>query len=190
MSEVQEQACSLRRQGLSITAISKQLHVPRSSVHLWVKSIELTDQQRYQIALTTGNHRRKETKTCPKCGTADLAKFGVNTKRWDGLQVYCRECVKTYVKPRLRAYQVKHRYGLSEGEYDELLNVQNKMCALCGHPPRKQKLVIDHDHTTGKVRGLVHQKCNTLLGLADDDPERLKAAIRYLERNLTTPLIV
>jgi hypothetical protein len=60
---------------------------------------------------------------------------------------------------------------------------QNGLCALCSKPPfpgKRGDLMVDHDHATGEIRGLIHHKCNLLLGFADDNPELLHAALRYL----------
>lgn len=54
-------------------------------------------------------------------------------------------------------------------------------CGICGKEPRSG-FVIDHDHKTGRVRGLLCQRCNSGLGSLGDSIEGLKAAIAYLER--------
>lgn len=64
-----------------------------------------------------------------------------------------------------------------------MLEEQGGNCAICHEPPPEDKhydLFIDHDHGTGKVRGLLCLHCNTVLGMAGDDPDRLRAAIAYL----------
>jgi len=58
--------------------------------------------------------------------------------------------------------------------------VQKGRCLICTKIPTKQ-LVVDHCHTTGKVRGLLCDKCNFLLGLANDQINVLQNAIAYLE---------
>jgi hypothetical protein len=60
---------------------------------------------------------------------------------------------------------------------------QNGRCALCGGPPTERGLVIDHCHRSGKVRALLCSSCNKGLGFFRDDPERLTAAITYLENH-------
>jgi hypothetical protein len=72
-----------------------------------------------------------------------------------------------------------HRYGISGEDRARLLARQGGVCAICRQPDRP--LVIDHCHVRNKVRGLLCNKCNLGLGMFDDDPDRLRAAIEYLE---------
>lgn len=58
-------------------------------------------------------------------------------------------------------------------------DTQNGGCAICG---RVTKLVVDHDHETNRVRGLLCSTCNTGLGKLGDNVENLRKAIVYLER--------
>lgn len=72
-------------------------------------------------------------------------------------------------------------YGLTVADYDDLVAAQDGRCRICGEPPARGRLVIDHDHETGRMRGLLCDECNTVLGLADDNPGRLRAAAEYVE---------
>ena len=92
----------------------------------------------------------------------------------------CKEC---------RAKQeAARRYNATVDEINELLEKQEYRCAICGtHQDNIQHesfkfspLVIDHDHKTGKIRGLLCPKCNLLLGHADDNVETLLKAALYL----------
>jgi hypothetical protein len=76
------------------------------------------------------------------------------------------------------------RYGLTLEQYDELLEKQQRCCAICGesHDVAKGKiLAVDHDHTTGKVRGLLCHNCNTIIGHAADSIAIPQATIDYME---------
>jgi hypothetical protein len=77
-----------------------------------------------------------------------------------------------------KAQVLRHRYRISLSELDAMREKQGNVCAICGKP---DKLVIDHDHATGKVRGLLCNACNTTLGCVHDDTTILKKAIAYLE---------
>lgn len=70
-------------------------------------------------------------------------------------------------------------YNISPEGLQQLVDEQRGRCAICR---RKQKLHVDHDHKTGKVRGLLCRSCNVGLGQFSDDPKRLEAAIKYLRR--------
>jgi len=88
-------------------------------------------------------------------------------------------------RDHLRAYQLKRWYGITQEDYDAMLAAQDGVCAICGGPPRgRGKLndvfVVDHDHNTGVIRGLLCSPCNTAVGQMDDDPERLRRAAVYL----------
>lgn len=85
-------------------------------------------------------------------------------------------------KHRKRHY--KWRYGISLEQYNEMVVAQDGRCAICRGPPtRNGRLYVDHDHKTGKVRGLLCWEDNLVLGQAKDSPERLRAAAEYLERS-------
>lgn len=94
-----------------------------------------------------------------------------------------RENNKAAYRDRDRGYMLK-KYGLTPEGYDQLLGEQNGLCACCLQPPiAGKRLVVDHCHKTGVVRGLLHDKCNLGLGQLGDSIERLRLAVQYLERN-------
>lgn len=84
-----------------------------------------------------------------------------------------------------RKSHLKLNFGITSEDYQALLEKQNFSCALCKKHSLefKQRLAVDHCHETGKIRGLLCFKCNTALGKFNDDPEMLKEAIKYLEKN-------
>lgn len=80
----------------------------------------------------------------------------------------------------------RQRYGLKLGEYKVLFEAQNGVCAICKKPQESKKtknLFVDHDHATGKVRGLLCNKCNVAMGLVNENIDTLKAIINYLENH-------
>jgi hypothetical protein len=84
--------------------------------------------------------------------------------------------------------QLKAEYGLSLEAYNQLRREQGYRCAICNRHEdeinhNSQKLVVDHDHETGKVRGLICHKCNAGLGAFKDSPELLESAKQYLLGN-------
>lgn len=93
-------------------------------------------------------------------------------------------------KAKAKAYaQAKHladKYGLTPERYDAMLVEQDGKCAICGTTEaggRSGRFHVDHDHATGVVRALLCNRCNPLIGLAEDDAGVLTAAIAYLERH-------
>lgn len=72
-------------------------------------------------------------------------------------------------------------YGLTSKDYVEILEIQGGVCAICRKVNRRERrLVLDHDHATGRVRGLLCDDCNLGLGRFKDSPETMVAAIAYL----------
>lgn len=87
-------------------------------------------------------------------------------------------------KHRVRAYELKKKYGLTQDEFDALLTKQGKRCAICrtDSPGGKGTWHVDHCHETKAVRGILCHGCNTGLGCLGESVERLEQAIGYLLR--------
>lgn len=86
-----------------------------------------------------------------------------------------------------RIWLLERKYGLVPGEFERMLADQDGRCAICRTDKpggRFTMMHVDHCHTTGKVRGLLCNNCNPLLGRAKDSPAVLRAAAAYLERTL------
>lgn len=86
------------------------------------------------------------------------------------------------------ASSLKRNYSISLDLYKDMFNSQGGTCAICNKPeskPRKNgayHLSVDHNHVTGKIRGLLCNNCNRAIGMFKDDIDALKKAIEYLER--------
>lgn len=100
----------------------------------------------------------------------------------------CKPCLLSYQKSRYNpkktaASSMKRRYGVALEQYSLMLDQQSGGCAICGDKEtiEGRALYIDHDHTTGRVRGLLCHKCNTGLGSFRDTLDLLKRACSYLE---------
>ena len=91
----------------------------------------------------------------------------------------CVSCAKEVkLDPQVRRkYALRQKYGLSLEEYDTMMHKQNGACAICGSNGR---LHVDHNHDTGKVRGLLCMDCNTGIGKLQDSADLLKKAAEYL----------
>jgi hypothetical protein len=83
-------------------------------------------------------------------------------------------------KAKQRTAYFKRKYGITADEYDRLLQSQEGGCAICGENPHKYGLAVDHDHVTGRVRGLLCVSHNTALGFFKDNVALLEKAIQYL----------
>ena len=92
---------------------------------------------------------------------------------------------KEHERQKRREIRIKTRYGISINDYNILLIKQNNKCYGCNQlhleTDSKTRLNIDHNHTTGKVRGLLCSNCNSTLGYANDNITTLSNLILYLK---------
>lgn len=84
-----------------------------------------------------------------------------------------------------RAGVLRREFGITPQQYEAMHAAQNGLCAVCQKPETKVttgtcRLAVDHDHETGKVRGLLCANCNVGIGCFFDDPALLEAAAAYL----------
>ena len=80
---------------------------------------------------------------------------------------------------RVRAYLLKRKYKLTPEERQAMIEEQRGCCLICGEE-HKDRLEVDHDHSTGKVRAMLCHHCNAGLGFFKDDPDLLQVAVEYL----------
>lgn len=92
---------------------------------------------------------------------------------------------KHYHSGKGRANMIQKSYGLSPEQYQLLTEVQNNLCAICFRPPigNVKVLSVDHDHKTGKVRGLLCQPCNRALGFLREDIEIITRLLEYVKKH-------
>ena len=143
------------------------------------------------------------------CTVCELEKddFGEDKRNKDGLKSLCKECSykatnrwKSKNRPALRqaknewyrenkmeqlfkakCYNLK-KYGITWQDYLTMLAEQNGVCKICRQPSSNRfMLSVDHNHSTGKVRGLLCASCNFALGNMKDNPALLRKAAEYLE---------
>lgn len=162
--------------------ISKDQNVDRSTISKWIRRHGIT----YKI-------KRKTFKLyCFDCRKMYLSKGRKKSK--DG-RYRCRTCQsklmnskainritkrKVYSKryrDKKREWGLKNLYGLTLEDFNEFEMEQNGRCKIC---LKEEKLVVDHCHDSGLIRGLLCHKCNLALGLFDDNVETLQRAIDYL----------
>jgi hypothetical protein len=88
-----------------------------------------------------------------------------------------------------REGHLQNKFGLTLGEYGQMLVAQNGKCAICAGEEKSTRngkvkaLCVDHDHATGNVRGLLCSECNQMIGKAKDDRDILLAAVKYLDKH-------
>lgn len=137
-------------------------------------------------------------KVCSVCKEElPLVDFYKQSANKDGLAYRCKSCDRvarrafsqsTRGKKLTRDANRRHKYNMSPEEFENLWELQNGKCAVCSielddsfvkqHKPNK--VVIDHNHKTGKVRGLLCTKCNKGIGLLGDTGVNLYLAWKYL----------
>ena len=131
-------------------------------------------------------------KTCNKCKIEkSLTEFHRAKTNKDGLRGDCNSCRNVYLKAwsaknpeKKRAQKYRHRYGITPEQYEELLTKQNGRCAICQIPSYSHKeryFLVDHNHRTDEVRGLLCRNCNTAIGLLQDDFQIAGQAAHYLK---------
>lgn len=79
-----------------------------------------------------------------------------------------------------RTYHLQRKFNLTPEQYQTMVDNQDGVCAICKNTCTKS-LAVDHDHTTGKVRGLLCNSCNRGLGYLKDSKVILENALRYLD---------
>ena len=135
-------------------------------------------------------------KLCTKCGCEkDVSDFPRRSAVRDGLSSWCKQCHNAWAathykrpesRPKYLNRMYKSKYDLTYDQVVEMWELQGFACAVCGAKNRLGKNnwpSVDHDHATGRVRGLLCHDCNTFLGFAKDDPAILARGIAYLEEN-------
>ncbi len=136
------------------------------------------------------------TCVCKRCGIEKpLTEYYKTTDRKSGHKTICKDCIKSDPltearKEKMRAYgkdyHLKASYNMTREEHNKLLIAQNHKCAICGIDEKeavKQKLYVDHCHSTGKVRELLCHGCNASLGLMKESIQTLTKAIAYLDKH-------
>lgn len=137
------------------------------------------------------------TKQCSTCrDVKSTDDFDPDDRYKSGYRSQCNECRYTRAQRGRFNGRLKLRYGISIEEWDARLLEQNGVCAICGleetrvtRPNAKKylnglkpRLSMDHNHETGKARGLLCYKCNIGIGHLQDSIANLEAAIKYLKK--------
>ncbi|WP_079152247.1 endonuclease VII domain-containing protein [Streptomyces sp. RTd22] len=123
-------------------------------------------------------------KRCPQCEEAKShSEWERNKSSSDGWASCCRECRAE----RNRVSYFKRKYGLTPTELDTLVAEQQGVCCICLAAPAAH---VDHDHGTGRVRGVLCFSCNAALGQFKDRADAIRRGAAYLEGNVWKPTLV
>lgn len=148
------------------------------------------EKEREYKAVYYQGHKEKLDALSKQWAKDNSAKFRRIQKRYEatkkGKLAIARKEAKFKGSPgdkcRYRKHHLKRAYGLTLEQYDQMFEVQGGVCAICNGPETNGKrLSVDHDHKTGRIRGLLCHKCNGLLGFACDSADILLNAIYYIE---------
>ena len=134
-----------------------------------------------------------KTKICTGCGNEKLIKEFPWNKEKSRPLAKCYDCRNEIyegdenAKARARNRNLLKQYGITLEDYDSLVLEQKGKCLICGIPQEnlKQGLHVDHNHKTGKIRGLLCGSCNGGLGLFKDNILLLRKAIKYIKNSKT-----
>jgi len=139
------------------------------------------------------------TKRCCHCKKVKpMDNFRKDKRTLDGFNRRCNVCdnkkgradYKLRCKSKPDYYRNQHlktRFGMTLKDFDQMIETQNGVCAICGEPEKTKsvlgvvrRLAVDHDHKTGKIRALLCDRCNRLIGMSEENIAILNKAIRYL----------
>jgi hypothetical protein len=164
---------------------------PETGLVFWAYQKDCKDSQRWVSAsyLQESKNRRNQKLRERYIFDEDFRnKTKLRNKNWHKQNPECK--IKSGKKYRQKHpdknynYWLKFNYGITRDEYDKIFLSQNGKCAICESSfcPTGKRFAVDHDHKTGKIRGLLCQPCNTSLGQMKDSPELLRKAADYLEK--------
>lgn len=119
-------------------------------------------------------------KRCNTCQELKLIEHFYTRNDGKTYSTHCKECSHKINREYHKNTHRFKKYGLTKEDFNKLSKKQNGKCAICN---KKTNLYIDHCHTNKHVRGLLCQKCNSALGLLQDNINILTNAINYLRKN-------
>jgi hypothetical protein len=140
------------------------------------KTCLLKKQQARKAGWRANGYDRPARKTCAYCGKPKAAdEFNHDFGSWDSLSPGCKVCNRE----RRQVYHFRKSYGMEPGDYEAMLEQQGGRCLICGRtdPGSKGRFHVDHDHDTGRVRGLLCERCNIGIGYFSLPAHLVKAAI-------------
>lgn len=137
------------------------------------------------------------SKICSSCGVEKPhSEFYKQKDKKDGLRSNCKTCISEKSKQRWssdsnfrkrgnmrsRKHALMKNYGLTMDDFFNLVEEQGGKCAICQIDLPHTKPVVDHCHVTGKVRGILCHKCNSGIGMLNDDARTIERALKYISQ--------
>ena len=120
--------------------------------------------------------------TCTKC-CKDLTEEEFYKDKYSsrGYKWKCKVCYPRRNSIQARRSQLKYLYNITPEDCEFMFRAQQGLCKICHEPSLARNLDVDHNHTTGQVRGLLCNRCNKVIGLLEEDSDLLSKAIEYLK---------
>jgi len=152
----------------------------RAYQHKWYEDNrdELLDRQREYYG--SNNERQRERRR--KYREFNLDKERERHRKYrEANAERIREYSRNHYESNYEKYRERklfRKYGLTSQEVRDLDKLQAGLCAICG---KRETLLVDHDHVTGRVRGLLCNPCNKMLGFAKDMPSTLRSGADYID---------
>jgi len=147
----------------------------------------------YHSSINTKDGKQSRCKACKlrtnlawrnaNKGKVAKSKKNYAFRNWEAIRKHRREYMatrKVEAAEYRRRWNLSKRYRITIDQFTELLESQEGKCAVCG--TRDGRQVVDHDHDTGKVRGILCVRCNVSIGGLGDTVNGLMRAVRYLEK--------
>lgn len=139
-----------------------------------------------QILPLESFHKRATSKDgrgyeCKPCGSKRVAEWQRNNREKSRANAK-KHSDKPETKRYIRDWQLKKNYGITIEDFEKMSEKQDGKCLICEKVPEKG-LHLDHDHLSGRTRGLLCSCCNQGIGSFMDDPEILAKAAKYIENN-------
>lgn len=132
-------------------------------------------------------------RTCKVCNTSKKLEDYGSTPAGPNRRLICKACDYQRVLARKNADPEKHKiyhryavlknkYGITQEHYEKLVSEQKGLCKICNQPEASGRwLSVDHCHNSMEIRGLLCHRCNTAIGMFNENVDALASAIKYLE---------
>mgnify|MGYP001579814135 CR=1 FL=1 len=139
-----------------------------------LRGTQQTEEHIRKRVLSTRRSLNDTRRECPECGDPFIPE--------QAAQVYCsgRCWNRRARRQKYRTKQTVRNKRMNAEQFARLTAIHGDRCMVCGEGNGKHRLAVDHDHETGRIRGLLCHRCNTALGLFRDDPRLLARAANYL----------